>query len=409
VPSIPKVTDRFVPPQKQAGGLQLKEVAKVLEEGLHKAKRRKAGSSREMNAGVAAVIDIEFGPTARTYYQECVEEARGLVPEMRTQYHDVRHKHLMLYKDMLLQIRKEASFPQLQERSADLVLECARLDRPRTQSSDTISGLYRTAEAVSGRYNDLMASIGIKTGAIFHEAPQKGLVRITEKLALTAGAEKNWKPARITDIVRGALECKDFTTMISAVRMFRDLDADLVVTGETGGIREKICIVRSKDRFGAPTSGGWADIMVNFHFEDDKAKHICEVQLVHSQMYGLRKNMGAHASYGVFRGAKELMEMLGLDPEEGASDEDRALLGALMWAPPRSGASNVESPSVVALKVEAKVLRAEVNTLKVKVANFEAQEAAKAKEMAALEAKVEKLESMFKGLQKTPGLTSSQK
>ena len=36
--------------------------------------------------------------------------------------------------------------------------------------------------------------------------------------------------------------------------------------------------------------------------------HICEVQLVHSQLYTVRKNMGAHKTYSVFRAALELLE-----------------------------------------------------------------------------------------------------
>jgi hypothetical protein len=49
--------------------------------------------------------------------------------------------------------------------------------------------------------------------------------------------------------------------------LLHDLDQELKVTGVAGGITEAICIVRCKGRFGRPTSGGWADIMLTFHFE----------------------------------------------------------------------------------------------------------------------------------------------
>jgi hypothetical protein len=42
------------------------------------------------------------------------------------------------------------------------------------------------------RHERLMAPIAQRTGATFRKAPVKGLVRVVEKLALTAG-DKNWK------------------------------------------------------------------------------------------------------------------------------------------------------------------------------------------------------------------------
>ena len=112
------------------------------------------------------------------------------------------------------------------------------------------------------------------------------------------------------------------------------------------GITEAICLVRCKGRFGRPTSGGWADIMMNFHFEDDAEwTHVCEIQLVHAELYSVRKNMGAHRSYNEFRAALELCEKVGVDPEEG-SDADT--LDALVWAPGRRNTSVSETSTVAA-------------------------------------------------------------
>ena len=105
------------------------------------------------------------------------------------------------------------------------------------------------------------------------------------------------------------------------------------MTGVVGGSTEAICLVRCKGRFGRPTSGGWADIMMNFHFEDDAEwTHVCEIQLVHAELYSVRKNMGAHGSYTEFRAALELCEKVGVDPEEGGSDA--GTLDALAWTSP---------------------------------------------------------------------------
>ncbi len=118
------------------------------------------------------------------------------------------------------------------------------------------------------------------------------------------------------------------------------------MTGVAGGITEAICLVRCKGRFGRPTSGGWADIMMNFHFEDDAEwTHVCEIQLVHAELYSVRKNMGAHRSYNEFRAALELCEKVGVDPEEG-SDADT--LDALVWAPGRRNTSVSETSTVAA-------------------------------------------------------------
>ena len=118
--------------------------------------------------------------------------------------------------------------------------------------------------------------------------------------------------------------------MISVLRLLQDVDSKLKITGETGGIEEEICITRCKNRYGQPTSGGWADIMINFHFKDDDGgwQHICEIQIVHAQLYSVRKNMGAHKTYNDFRAALELCEKVGADPEKGS---DRTVLEALKW------------------------------------------------------------------------------
>lgn len=120
--------------------------------------------------------------------------------------------------------------------------------------------------------------------------------------------------------------------MISVLRLLQDLDSELKITGETGGIEDTICMTRSKGRFGQPTSGGWADIMINFYFKDDKEgwAHICEIQIVHAQLYSIRKNMGAHKTYNDFRAALELYEKVGADPEEGGG---AAVFEALKWKP----------------------------------------------------------------------------
>jgi hypothetical protein len=100
---------------------------------------------------------------------------------------------LVICKNALEVTRLDTSFPELQREAERLIRECAKLDRPKKQSSVTASGLCVSGNSVSKIYENLMASIAPITGAVLQKAPMKSLARVVEKLALTAG-DKNWKP-----------------------------------------------------------------------------------------------------------------------------------------------------------------------------------------------------------------------
>jgi len=384
------ISEEFVPPQQQPRGVRLKLIAQVLQEGLFYSSSD-TDAPRIINTAVAEIIDSDFVPTATDFFDECREGARLLVPEMRAGYQEVRKDHLVIYSDTLQQIRQETTFPELQRRSDALVQDCVRLNRPQEQQCHTVSGLLKSGEAVSKRYNALMVGVESKTGAKFHKAPLKGLVRIAEKMALTP-APKNGQPQRVTDVVRGAIECDNFTTMMNVVRLLRSLDTDLrSEAGSTGGITDKIVVTRSKGRFGKPTSGGWADIMVNFYFEeDDVNRHVCEVQLVHSQLYTIRKNMGAHATYAIFRAALELLEMLSVDPEEGGDSE----LAVVAWTEDSAAAAR-EGYSPGDWKAETRALRVKAVAQEAEITSLKSQSEARDAEFASLNAEVASLKSQM--------------
>jgi hypothetical protein len=173
--------------------------------------------------------------------------------------------------------------------------------------------------------------------------------------------------------------------MISVLRLLQDVDSMLKITGETGGIEEEICITRSKGRFGQPTSGGWADIMINFYFKNDEEgwAHICEIQLVHAHLYSVRKNMGAHQNYNDFRAALELCEKVGADPEEGS---DATILEALVWKKSMRRSSVAPAPTAQAnpngaiLEEMAATIKAQNEQISVQVGK-----------MAMIEARMEKM------------------
>ena len=134
-----------------------------------------------------------------------------MVPEMQARYQDVRKGHLAIYQDTLDQIRGENAFAELQKRAEKLVGDCVTLNRLNEQKVPSICGLYNGAEAVSTRYDALMASIASKTATKFHPTPRKGLLRICEKLALAS----EWKPERVLDITRGL--CPDTLIYLHAI------------------------------------------------------------------------------------------------------------------------------------------------------------------------------------------------
>ena len=78
------------------------------------------------------------------------------------------------------------------------------------------------------------------------------------------------------------------------------------------GVKDQIVIHRIKNRFQSPNKSGWADIMINFHFVEDKHSHVCELQIVHDSMMLVRRKMGGHNEYAMFRSASELMEFHGV-------------------------------------------------------------------------------------------------
>merc|ERR1711957_623869 len=71
-----------------------------------------------------------------------------------------------------------------------------------------------------------------------------------------------------------------------------------------------IRLTRFKNRFLNPTSGGWADIVMNLFVLDDPRLHVFELQLVHRQMSVMRQQMGGHADYKVMRAATEITASL---------------------------------------------------------------------------------------------------
>merc|ERR1711934_1056791 len=167
-------------------------------------------------------------------------------------------------------------------------------------------------------------------GSVALQAPLKGIGRALEKLVLAPGAAAKFKEeglasvdaTPLVDILRGSLECPDFTEIVFILELLVMLDVDMgdakKAKQQGWDLREfQIRIIHLKDRFTTPTSGGWADTMVNFTFaHGDESRHVMELQIQHAQMLVVRKEGKAHAQYNKFRSAFELLEAVGREPHD---------------------------------------------------------------------------------------------
>ena len=89
----------------------------------------------------------------------------------------------------------------------------------------------------------------------------------------------------LVDILRGSLECPDFIEIVFILELLVMLDVDMgdpkKAKQQGWDLREfQIRIIHLKDRFTTPTSGGWADAMVNFSFAHGDDTHlVMELQI----------------------------------------------------------------------------------------------------------------------------------
>ena len=169
---------------------------------------------------------------------------------------------------------------------------------PQQRMSELIE-LYTDAAAArplaSAIVKQIAAQVGVMAPA---EPPLKATTRILEKSMLRPEAPGQCE--RICDIVRDMLTAETADVLARVVRAFLDC--------------EDIEVVRVKDRFRFPSGGGWRDVMINYIVKADKAKHVCEVQLVHAKLLTARKGLDGHAIYNAVRNANELLERMGRVP-----------------------------------------------------------------------------------------------
>ncbi|MCP4465595.1 MAG: C-type lectin domain-containing protein [Halieaceae bacterium] len=207
-----------------------------------------------------------------------------------------RKSSLGTYTKQLRRARRDPTFPEFKATASSLGNQLAKLQRRelRVQSTSSFPKLYQRAHQLRKRYNEFIAQLAQKcAGAKALPAPLKGMGRSLEKLVLRPGAAAEVKAAGVeavdatslVDVLRGSVESRDFTNIVFVLDLLQLLDVDLgdpkkAMAAGWDLKKFQIRILSIKDRFTTPTSGGWADAMVNFTFvHGDDTRLVMELQL----------------------------------------------------------------------------------------------------------------------------------
>lgn len=285
---------------------------------------------------------------------------------LRNVYINNRSGHRGMYGASLNGIKVQPQFPSFMRRAEQLRQSIAARSRRRDSSPNekclkqknghNVHQLYVTAHRVRNKYDRLLEKLSLRTNATYMRAKMKKPLRVLEKAMVAETTRcspqdsssssssspsditptKPWNTGCVLDVVRGALSFTTMNEMLMCLELLAATTMDEKGLKESkrcgwdavaAGIEEKLDIVRIKNRFHEPTSGGWADAMVNFRFAGED--HVCEIQFVHAQMMLVRKQMGAHFEYEQFRSALELLEATGnerivieIDEEANRAEEE---------------------------------------------------------------------------------------
>ena len=202
----------------------------------------------------------------------------------------------------LIQTEEAQGFKAVSERLASLPAGSVR--NAVTDVAELVEAAERAQPEVSALAQTIAAAVDaqeLQVEPVKTSGKRKQLGRILEKLNNSARDRQD--ASRVYDCARAMIACSNMAA----------IDACLAAMVGTPGV----CVDRVKDRFTTPSSGGWADAMVNFHFTDGAAAgHVCEVQLVHTKLLLARAGLGGHDAYGAFRATLELLEVF--DAVDGA-------------------------------------------------------------------------------------------
>ena len=252
---------------------------------------------------------------------EAARASEAIQLELRRVYEDERVGSLRNYADKIARVHREPSFPEFTALSQELNDFLKLRPGECKQSVSSFPLLRATALELKPDFDEFLHVLARKSGTTATPGPLKGAWRAIEKMVLRDSHQNGSEldASLLCDVLRGGLVAESIAELLGALDLLKACDHEHGDATRSAGIdlsKFKIRIIRTKCRFTRPTSGGWADLLVNFIFVNDPSKHIVELQLQHKQMLLTRKEGGAHSAYNTFRSAYELLETIGMAPKD---------------------------------------------------------------------------------------------
>merc|ERR1711920_271157 len=167
---------------------------------------------------------------------------------------------------------------------------------PGRRKIEALLPLYREAFITNTRLQVLGRRLVKETGAVMLVPPLKKMWRSLEKMSLKYANDGDQAAARLKDIARLAIQ-GNMKQLLAVYKMLWEIP--------------DVQIVSIENRFATPPPSGWADCQLMLTFTEDEKHHICEIQLVHPQLFLVRDSMGAHKEYVKLRCAGELLNVYG--------------------------------------------------------------------------------------------------
>ena len=284
--------------------------------------------SRTQATGLFQIDRAEWEPiyvVVQTYVQAQISEAQdpAVSQLLRVELPRLLY-HEEMYVDTMVSVRNDNNFhryvamlDEVKQRVEERNTSRYPNAKPRQTSSDLLDVL-NGGEKVQQQYHMLVSKLVANCGGKHIEAPLKSPLRALVKIGVRPADKEQWSAAVLTDIVRGAIEMPStgFGGGWQLLKVLIGFDRDeSAFTPFKSGCQDKgleIVIVGVKNRWVKPAVGGWCDALLTFYFANDPDKHICEIQLVHSLMVNVRKQMDAHKMYTEVRNAEELLEAAGV-------------------------------------------------------------------------------------------------
>mmetsp|Transcript_3380 Transcript_3380/g.10394 ORF Transcript_3380/g.10394 Transcript_3380/m.10394 type:complete len:475 (+) Transcript_3380:340-1764(+) len=183
------------------------------------------------------------------------------------------------------------------------------------QRTAVLVDLHKEADGVDPLFMTFGAAVAQRSGGVF-DAPPRDPLRTLETSALRSDPTRQWQCESVC-VTQGTLKYGSVTKMTLGIELLLACDRGLAAISQLGTAllgtdAAEIEIVSIRNRFAEPTTGGWADVLVQFAFDADDNRHIVEVRLVHQDLSLVAEEHNAVGPYVKTRSALELLEAKGL-------------------------------------------------------------------------------------------------